>query len=1001
MKKTLYLLGAAVIGSCALGFGVASVSANNNEEFKLLGTLNESYFLGESLTIPDCIVEVNGKNCIMARTVIYPDGRTSAYQTVTLDSLGEYSVVYTYDNYENTLSFETEVLNKASLFSVIENATVEANVDAGSWAPEQINGVGITFTNGGGKVRYNEVLDLRNKSRFEYFLECIANPAIDGDREIDYIYITLTDIYNENNYIKLRLQSSTLRGGSPNGVYITTTANDMYDYIAYAPEYWEMRASGYNVEMGLAGSGTEKYPKTGINTLRLSYLSEEKEMWAQAYPFQSQGCLMDYDDPQFVDERYLWNGFSADLAYMTIEVDNDSNSMDAGMLFTSINGTSLSGIGDFDSKEFFFDVDTMGYSEDELPTGKVGKKYPVFKTRVFDNFGREVNDINATVYAPNGNAIPIVQGYFQPTVEGEYTLEYRAENNFHFERKHIKIMVAEEIEPVSYSFSSQFVNQANYGDKVFIYAGKANGGIGKLDVRMEITLSGQPVELYDYGGGKFFIASLSGRYAVKTVVTDWSGEEVEFVHEIFVAEPSAPIMEEPVLAKSAIVGRAFKLPCVDAIMLKNSEKVYVPVKVYVGDNDVTETLRYVPQSEAEISVRYVAQNPFGGEDTEKSFTISVRDTATLAEDEFYIDAFLKMEGFTREYVNNYYTLVTDGESENAKLSFALPVIDEFLALNFSVEEGYGNFESATVTFTDTENAEECLQLQIRRRMLNGTIVSGFYLNGEFINSLEASMDGGGANTFGFNYDKKNKAILNAVNEKICDIKNNAYWDIFNGFSSGYAYIDFEIDGISDVSKIRLIKISSQNVTSASSDRIAPSFVFDEDSAEAYTAYVNDYFTVRKVRAYDVLSDTVTVSMTITAPDGSIVYSGAYKDGYSFKIEKEGFYSIGLVATDGSKRSASYEISIKAFYFRRPEIIVSNVPTTAKVGTAIEIPKPTVLEEYTASIYVVTPNGYETVLTLNDEGKYTYVFDRAGTYQIKYVLVDAYENRAIKVFEVNV
>lgn len=1001
MKKAIFMLSAAVIGCCAFGLAMKSVAADGNGQYKLLGTLEESYTLGESVLLPDCTVEVNGESRRMERTVVYPDGRTSAYQTVTLDSLGEYSVVYTYDEFETALSFETTVSDKASLFTNVENAVIESNVSAGRWSPQELNGVGITFSSGGGKVKYNEVLDLRNKSRYQFFLECIANPLVDGTREIDYIYITLTDIYDTDNFIKLRLQSGTLRGESPNCVYITTTSNDMYSWIAYAPEYREIRESGLSVLMGLAGSGTDKYPALGINTLRLSYLSEDKEMWAQAYPFRSQECVIDYDDPEFVDERYLWDGFTADLAYMTVEVSNKAQSTESRLLFTSVNGTSLSGDNDLDSKTFFFDIDTLGYAEDKLPVGIIGKKYPVFNTRVFDDFGRETGNVNSTVYGSDGKAVPVVNGYFLPEQAGEYTIEYRAENEFYFERKQIKMTVAEVGAPVTYSFSPYFVSEAKYGDKIFIKEGVADGGIGALSVRMSISINGEQVETYNYGLGEFFTAQLSGTYEVKAEVTDWSGEITDYCHNIVVAEPSSPIMEKPVIPKAAIVGRTLTLPRVDAVMLKNGEKIYVPVKVYIGDINVTETLNYVPEAEGDFTVRYVAENPFGGENTEEIFTVGARDTAALGEGEYYIDAFLKTDGFTKEYVNNYYTLVADGSAEKATLSFVLPVTDEFLFLGFSVEEGYGNFETATVTFTDTENAEECLQMQVKRRLLNGVQVSGFYLNGVFINSLEASLDGVGTSTFGFGYDKKNNAIIDSISEKICGVNNNAYGDKFNGFSSGYAYIDFEIDGIKSASRVRFIKLSSQNVTNASSDRIAPQFVFGDEFAEAYTKYVNDYFTLGKVNAYDVLSDTVTVSMTISAPDGSEIYSGLYTEGYTFKIEQAGYYSIVLIAKDGSNRSTKYEISISATRFGRPDISVKGVPSTASFGATVFLPAAKAAENCTVYVWVVSPSGFETILTADENGKYTYLFNNSGTYLVKYYVVDEYNNRSVKVFEVKV
>ena len=650
-------------------------------------------------------------------------------------------------------------------------------------------------------------------------------------------------------------------------------------------------------------------------------------------------------------------------------------------------------------------VDTLAYLADDLPNGVEGKSYPIFEAVATDNLGGKVDNVDVIVYAPDGKLLPMVNGRFETATVGEYAIVYTATSGAYSAQKSLKVVVIDEDEYTApYLLVNDTLDTTVYtGEQVFLPDSEYGRGIGDLQLNVAVDYLGaynqEGTPTQDFFGQKYFIPNAEGEYVVIYTVTDIVGTVVTVETGVSVQDAVSPIISIPSVMKLAHVGETVAFPVAEAKLYHNGEVIYVPVKVYVNDEEITETMSYSPQAVGEYAVKYVAENVFDKQQT-SSYEYTMQ--AIEATKESFVDNYMYLDGLTtfyREAEANglegiVYLLSADGSKERAEMQFKTPLHEQYLSVELGVETEYSNFEELYVTFTDSENAEEQVEIKLlenRKKQVE------MYVNGRYVSTLDKSFTVKGesfdSSKFQFVFDPATNEIQDGEMKVLTKVEYTADGKPFKGFSSGKAYLSVKADKIAGETHIKLYRIATMVISNIMADRGTPLFINRADFADSFRADINDTVRVSSLEAFDLYDGTASVTTKITSPTGKTLFDGTLTEDYFFTATEYGTYTIDYTAFDRARNAKKKKAVIDIVDRIPPMIEAPELPTTVTVGTEFTFPAATVTdnlgEECITWVYVTNENyGKPQVL----ERKYT--FEEEGTYVIKYGAMDKTGNMTV-------
>ena len=985
-----------------------------------------SYLLNENFSVPYGKAIVDGSEQAVEHVLIYPDGRRTSYHEAKLDVYGEYKLKYYTtiggQEYSETKTFSVVAGDYTTLFTDLGGCTFTQNVTVGSWCDyDYFNGVKVDFDSTGGSFRYNGVIDLSTTTKYDEFISFItdmpewlttADVGTAATRLIQAVEIKLIDIHDENNYVYIN--------AADQDVYttrVTTSVNDMY--TPYGMVSGEPNAFGPQIYSSLAGKPSGM--PTASNAFQLSYVAQEKGLYGITYPERALApkLILDYDDPTMVEQEYVWEGFTTNQVYMEVSVVPRSAN-ESSLIFMSIGGTDLSGDGNAVSKDVKINVDTFGYSENSLPKATVGREYPVFEATAYDNYGFKMSSVNVAIYDPDGAPTLLKNGRFTSTKAGRYAIVYTASNAYITGSKTVYVEAGTEYDAPIYLISEEIVSEATVGQKISLYEGSTAGGIGNISVARTVKFGEAEIPVYNFGKEDYFYPTQSGDYVVTYTATDQIGNVGTFEKVISVSDGFIPVMELPNFSKVNLVGREVSLPRVSATAHKDEMTIFVPVEVYFDELDVTDTLTYTPQTAGTHTVKYVAKSLAGeAYDAVYEVEIQVNDPAAESNSETplpLVDNYFWVDGFAKGYSNKAYRLTADGSQETASAQFLTALPQDMLNLTFSItmkkvgENGetlssYNNFEQVRVRLSDSESANEEIELTLERYTWGGKENVGLYVNGKFVARYDTEFGGTKRFNFGYSYDPETLDLLDADGNVLVKLTGNSQGEAFTGFTSGRVYVTFECAGITGSSELEIDSIGGQVMMQTAKDTTGPVLIGANDSISgSANVYVNEKYEFAKLRAFDVLDgEYCDVFVSIQKGGNYILVSQKLEKNSSFVFEEAGSYTLYYTAKDAGGTSVRRQVNIVAKDFVNPVLQVGKVPTRVGVGKTVTLPKATAtddssaLEKITVYAYITNPSGVRKLISGKDEYKYT--FTKAGTYVLRYVAMDDSGNEAVKEFTI--
>lgn len=971
------MLAAAVwLGS---SFGVLASAEENLPSWKTGFEIGKTP-INSVLDVGAGTAEYLGSTYNLSATVVYPDGRKTTNSKFIADVPGTYEVKYAFtageESFEKTESF-TVYRNSASLFTASSDCVIDENGASPSYMTKSYTGISVNPKSAGAKLTYNNPIDLSDNDASEALFEFIYTPKKAGTTEIEYIYLTFTDAFNPDNYMKWMIYSGSVISW-PQFTLVSVWGSNQSRY---------METSSTSIRVTPAGYSPVYSDEESYLPVALYYDSESKA--ATGWPHKwgnldrdNQESFNDLDDSKFAECAEPWGGFSSGLAYLDIEFGSITSS-DASILLLSLDGQDLTSpeIDETDEK-IAIGIDYDGYSADEIPCGVKGIAYPVFDAIAASSLSGKtaVNGVN--VVDPDGNLVAIENGKFTPTEAGDYNIVYTATSpSGKTAIKTVTVKVNDGYaNEIAYAFNSRLADETNVFDPYYLYAGAASGGEGKIVSTIKVLDSdnNEATTLSD-GGTDYFVPQSTGTYKLVATVTDFLGTTETFEKEITVVATKTVEFTEIALPKAIRKEMEFEFPAVTAKTYTASgiERAAATLKINGVSN---ETRKFTPTTTDDITATYAI-----GE-TSVDYTVKVLDITQEAG--FMAKYFYSDDGtFSFEGEGSVEEITFTAASDGAEWSFVNAINTSDLGLKFGITSGVTRVDFLLV---DAVNPINKLAFGVEKE--GGKYY--FLYNGEKVKEITSPETA----DFGFTVNKNTLAVTDADGKTLCVASKRADGEPFGGFDGDAVYLNATVSG-EENAVMTISKISRQTISNAVRDLAAPILVMPDEAATR-TVLLGEEGSFGTAYGFDVFDLYATATtVKIVAPGGTTLYEGAIDTAYVFTASKLGDYRATYKTVDLSGNEMSFNRTIKVVEKDAPTVtLTGKYSTSCNAGDTVALATANVTDASKTSVYYVitNANGYYRV-----SSEASWKFKEAGVYVVKVAARDAYSNEGFATYVVTV
>ena len=832
---------------------------------------------------------------------------------------------------------------------------------------------------------YNQIIDLNELDGVTPIFNIGVMPD-DGERDVRFIYFTLTDAYDPSNVMTVQISTgitdpSTL--SAPNSwtifSYLMAKTNNQ-TFAGTADDAPTFGTNGHIYgtisKFGLYG-GRSEY-KMGNEYLALFYEPDEKALYVQSLAGKQLVC--DFDDADYFTVPF--DGFTTGEVILSMYATSYyTDSFD--MYFREIAGETV------------FEEVITAYAAPRIVTdapenvleGLVGYEYPVFTAMAEDPYGSRAT-LTTQVYFGYGSElcynVNIRNNSFIPQDEGIYTIVYHAENEYGAAASYnipVRVMAGD--------YNALAIEQAGnvgttVGKKVTIAAPVITGGVGATDYTVTVTLDGKEIPVENNA----FLPTEKGEYLVTYVAEDYFGRTAEMQYTITVTLSDVPVIDEEMitLPKYFIKGQTYTLPEVKAYDYADGGKKRSTLVDAAGGT--LDGMQFTPTAE-EAVISYIAVK--GENSTYVSRTIPIIDVSDgnggidLAK-YFYSENISAVKSAASIVFSNTET-ETDASAE---------FINPFVAKDFSFTAGVPSASAAgakiVLSLTDTVTNDERIDLIMERT------------------SRGVSLSYGGSTIGEYNSGSSLRFYYNASDNTITINSQSSFELIgFSRFSSGYLYFSFSLLA-GQKTELSLSMLYGQGINNLTVDIGDPVIVSAED-------YIHDWrygeqVSVSPAIYADAVDPVISATVTVYTPSGAVAtdINGNALDGvsadaeYACALNEYGYWYVEYTAHsengDGSVRYPLLVVDDVA-----PTIeLEGDLPSAVSVGASVTLPAATISDNVDSADTM-------TCLCLVQEMKShktevyapgtQVTFETQGTYRVTYLVSDSVGNVTKLIYEITV
>ena len=698
--------------------------------------------------------------------------------------------------------------------------------------------------------------------------------------------------------------------------------------------------------------------------------------------------IVDADDINHVGDGCQWYGFTTGEVYVSVSFPEAEA---GGVIITSIAGQSLSGTKITDTVAPSINVNTeKDYLKDGMPEGVVGMEYPIPVAFGRDLVAGEVKTSYTVEYkntqSGKWDKVALSGGKFIPQSVGQYKIVWMAQDTVgNVAQKELAVTVNQTPNEITASFS-ETIPDVFVGDKVYIPAVNVEGGNGKVNYTVELFFNGNAIDFKVPG---FYIATEKGTLVAKVTVTDYLGSVKVVELTVEIKSPDAPVLSVLDVPTSVIKGATLVLPdftAIDYSYEKGESGYEAERKIYVNDQEIDLTGRTytVTQNAGSVlTVRYVGVGKNGT--AEKTYSVYVLEPQ-------FISDYLIYDGnkVTCELNKSYVEL---SASEDFTVNMPNPVSTQDMIICFYIDNVH-LAAGGSVSMLMMDRNDSAVQLKITVKQISEDKL-GMYLNENTEKLMPITLKTDGAIYFTFN--AFSKRITDAAGNNVLKAEYDLNGYLFEGFESGAAHIAFTVNGVTQKTNFRLNQVGNQKFTTAYkngepqkyTDNIEPQLSYEFEMISTSLRF-GDTISVSAARAFDVLQNTASVTVTVESPTKVLYSNVAIDSSFSFTAEEYGYYTITYTVKAGTRTKKLPAYFVKVKDETAPTLTVNGgVTENCNVGDKISLPNATVSDNVTSVedlkffVFVIESSGRY----VNVTETLTYQVDKAGKYTVVYYVVD--------------
>lgn len=944
--------------------------AEDNPTVGLTQPLVEKVHIGEEVQLPDYYVLVGGAAVKADAKVISPQGKAYTGTKFTANEAGQYVVEYTVDGVVVHTEYCKSVISAENMFSGNAFADVDGIANYAYQADDAFKGVAVNVQNGA-TITYEQEIDMSVLTKNDLLFEATIEPTTKGDTDFKQMIMTFSDVEDPSSSFRVTVTDGHADGGSPKHiVYINTAANGQtaggYNYDnAQKGVFWEAKDI-YGTSVFASFRAETAGNNESEHSIKLYYDANENALYTCRYGVTS--LVSDFDDP-VVFPSTSWSGFSSGKAKLTISFV-DVKADGGRIIVNEVAGLRLVNEEIVDDVAPELQIDLLG--ESKAPNSLLGTTYKVFPYTTYDFFDTSV-DVSVTVKHENiftgvKTDVSVTDDTFVTSKLGKYTIHYVATdysgNQTTKEVSFECVAVAEEI--VLTNIPADFsVNAFENVSVPSVNEIRGFGGNGDIRIALKVLdPDGEEIAVKN----NCFVPEKIGEYQAVYTATDFYGVSKSAALKINVLPNEQTVfMNEIVLPDLLVAGFEYTIPQIYAKTCYNGEVVDCQIDYYVNGMKLDATRTFTASgSVALVECRAYVQNNAVHEKIEKSVII-VNGQGGKNQAAYFYDTTGKIT------VNETMNSVDLTTSSDSTVAFANKLKGEGFSLGVSYLPEQAKFTSLNIVLCDAENSALTVTLAFEL-LENEVMLTVPYGTKTEFSSVE--------NYFKFNFDSDSGLISDANGIAMAYVDKDDAGNNFNGFTGGiYARISF--NEVQAESKVSLVSINNQPLGFRSEneedigDTVGPEI---EISGEiSVKAKRGDELTVYSCRAYDVLNQVASVTVSVQDPSNSVIVAETAADeDFVVQLSKCGYYRVIYTAYDTAGMRSVLVRNIRVVDAVAPTLTVEYSDMTKSVGDVVELPKVAASDDsgfVCYDIFVSFPNSEMRLVTHYENGTVTSYLDK--------------------------
>ena len=1009
-KKILIALATGVCVCCIATPFVAgrnSMERANASEAKIVpvSEIKETYKKGEDFALPVANIIYEGKEYPAECRIVFPNGNASTEQELLLNQIGKYTLVYTSvidgQRVEKTKEFSV----KQDLYEVSSGSSSATFTDEIALSTKIAKrGIHVNLADGD-EFKYNEPIDLMNNhgNRYEFltfYPYSASNIAGDGKSvEVKRFIVTLTDCYDETNYVEFEISYVSNNAGTYHPYYLAGGAKQVNAGLEPTPM---TAVSGSRKEVFIDGArymarfgddfGVTAAAKNADDLpCTLSFDCLENKIFVE----DSQVRLInDLDNADIYEESELFEGFTTGEVYLSIKGESyfgRSMRFDVSLLDDK-TGEALENKLIDDTKAPTIEVDFKGTEANNILVAK-GEEISVFNAKSYDV--NAVGDLQTLVYYNYGSKmqtqVALKNGKFTPTAVGAYTIAYIAKDQSgNVSKKTVTLNCVETNNAPAIEFNVEKLDSLSAGVDVTLPSHLLTSINKEAKLQIYALFDGRRIDI-DVNTCVFSPVNV-GEYEI---VYEYGDSLRNYVWSYTIeSKPSNVVrfLDTPNLPSHFIKDASYSLPEFYAYTFKEENPTKNVPQLFVSEDNGEykacdcEAFKVIAESCVRFKYSYQGVEYV----TDSISVVDARFGKNLAMKEYFVGNFEKnadMTGVT------YFSKTKTGDNS---LEFILPISLSTFLLQFEIPQNASNYQAVRIDLVDYEDKTNVVTIRYGNDGLKTkwTIGEGKEL------------------TLPKNFAGLHKIFYLNDSQAFSDDSGTRY-EYPVSFVSDRLLLRVTLEGIYNDAAVTVRYINNQPFNAMELDFIKPSIKVNSPAGKYQ---LNDEVTIGAMLPLDVLSPILNgdITVSVTAPDGSMVIAkdntvldkaSALKE-YTIVLKQYGKYVVRYSTKDQSGNKYDLPCNVIVSDSEKPKVTLQDgysetTIVSTKLNSKITVVEYSVsdnissVEAIKIAVYVINPNGGLFVL---GEDK-TFTADLAGKWQVCYYAYDEVGNVELRYYTV--